>query len=431
MTSKKTQIHQWLGDNREQALEFLRKLVQIPSTQGKEAKVQDIVAAKLQELGLEVDRWELDGEELKKHPYFFSSREEFSGSPNVVGVWKGTGKGRSIVLNGHVDVVPAGDILQWDDHPYSGEIMDGKMYGRGVTDMKGGNVSLLLAIEVLKELGIRLKGDVLFHSVVEEESGGAGTLAAALKGYTADAAIIPEPTNMKIFPKQQGSKWFRLIIKGRTAHGGMRYRGVSAIEKALTVVQHVEELEKERNNRIDDPLFDNIPIPIPINIGRIEGGEWPSSVADVVKLEGRIGIAPNERIEDAQQELEQWLKEMERKDPWFQEHPIELEWFGARWLPGSIDLEHPLMNVLTDRFTEVIGEEPVIEASPWGTDGGLLTQVGNTPSIVFGPGLTDYAHYPNEHIEIDKIFQVAEIIALTIMDWCGVEEEANGISNEK
>ncbi|MGO4888414.1 peptidase [Anaerobacillus sp. MEB173] len=419
MSTTKKIVREWLSGNREGGIAFLKQLVQVPSTQGNEAKVQQIVAEKLFRLGLNVDIWELDGEQLKKHPYFFSSRETFEGSPNVVGVLKGSGGGRSIVLNGHVDVVPEGDVRQWNHDPYSGEVIDGKMFGRGVTDMKGGNVSLLLAIEALQSLNIKLKGDVIFHSVVEEESGGAGTLAAILRGYTADAAIIPEPTNLKIFPKQQGSKWFRLNVKGRAAHGGTRYHGVSAIEKSIVVLNQIEKLEKIRNERIDDPLYSQIPIPIPINIGKIEGGDWPSSVADVVKLEGRIGIAPNERIEDAQNELEKWVERLADIDPWFKESPVELEWFGARWLPGAIELDHPLMDALSKNYEDVCDKKPIVEASPWGTDGGLLTQVGSTPSIVFGPGVTNLAHFPNEYIHLDSIFQAAEIIALTLIDWCG------------
>lgn len=418
----KERIHSCLEKNRESAVTLLQQLVQIPSTQGNEKNVQALVAKKLNEMGLDVDVWELDGEKLTKHPYFFSNRKTFKGSENVVGVLKGSGSGPSIVLNGHVDVVPAGDETQWDHNPYSGKIIDGKVYGRGTTDMKGGNLALMLAIEAIQALGIKLKGDVILQSVVEEESGGAGTLDAILRGYKADAAIIPEPTNMKIFPKQQGSKWFRVHVKGRAAHGGMRYHGVSAIEKSMVVLKHIENLEQIRNKRIDDPLYDNVPIPVPINIGRIEGGGWPSSVCDLVILEGRIGIAPDELIEDVQAELETWLQNLASIDSWFKDSPVELEWYGARWLPGSIDENHRLMNILSSSYEDVLKTEPIIEASPWGTDGGLLSQVGDTPAIIFGPGVSNLAHFPNEYIEIDKIFEAAEIIALTVIEWCGLEE---------
>ncbi|TGV00065.1 peptidase, partial [Mesorhizobium sp. M00.F.Ca.ET.186.01.1.1] len=266
---------------------------------------------------------------------------------------------------------------------------------------------------VLQKLGVSLKGDVIFQSVVEEESGGAGTLATILRGYKADAALIPEPTNMKIFPKQQGSMWFRLTVKGRSAHGGTRYEGVSAIEKSMLVVQAIGRLEKERNDRLDDPLYAKLPIPIPINIGVIEGGKWPSSVADLVKLEGRMGVAPGEQMEDAKAEMEAALQRLAEVDPWFAEQPVELEWYGARWVPGDVAQDHPLMDILQDKVAAVTGERAIVEASPWGTDGGLLTALADTPAIVVGPGVTQVAHYRDEYIVLDDVFSCAEIFALT------------------
>lgn len=419
----KVEIKKWLDDNKERGIQLLKEFVQACSTQGNEKNVQELVANELTRMGLEVDMWELEGKELIQNPYFASSRHEFVGSPNVVGVLKGSGNGRSIILNGHVDVVPEGDLDKWEADPYSGKIIDGKMFGRGTTDMKGGNVALLLAIQAIQALNLQLKGDVIFQSVVEEESGGAGTLAAILRGYKADAAIIPEPTNLKIFPKQQGSMWFRIHVKGQSAHGGTRYEGVSAIEKSMLVVSHILELEKVRNGRVTDPLYEKIPIPFPINIGKISGGDWPSSVADLVQIEGRMGVSPEETMDEAKLEMQKWLEGLKEIDSWFEEHPPTLEWFGARWLPGSINIEHELMRTLVSKYKVVLKDEPVIEASPWGTDGGLLTNVGDTPSIVFGPGVTEMAHFSNEYIELDKIFITAEIIALTLIEWCGINDQ--------
>ncbi|ERN53721.1 peptidase [Alkalihalophilus marmarensis] len=415
-------IKQSIDSKKNEIIHLLRVFVQAESTQGNERGAQSLVIETLQQMGLEVDVWEPDAKEITSHRYFASSRTEFRGSPNVVGVLKGTGGGRSIILNGHIDVVPAGDVTQWRDHPYSGVVKDGKMYGRGVTDMKGGNVALLLAIQAIQEANIALKGDVIFQSVIEEESGGTGTLAALLRGYKADAAIIPEPTNMKFFPKQQGSMWFKLHVKGLSAHGGTRYEGVSAIEKSMTVINHIKELEKIRNDSITDPLYQTIPIPIPINIGKIHGGDWPSSVPDLVTVEGRFGVSPEETIEEAKEEMKQWIRRLAEKDPWFEEFPVTLEWFGARWLPGSLDPNHSFMQLLGDKYKEVIGAPPVIEASPWGTDGGLLTEIGSIPTVVFGPGVTEKAHFPNEYIELEKVFSCAEVIAHTIIDWCGDEK---------
>ncbi|MBO8163289.1 MAG: peptidase [Brevibacillus sp.] len=416
-------IHRQLAEERDAAIALLADWVREPSVQGAERSIQEQIAERLAAMGLEVDLWIMEGDELLNHPYFVSPRTTFAESPNVVGVWKGTGGGRSLILNGHVDVVPAGDEQQWTDAPFSGRVLDGKLYGRGATDMKGGNLASLLAIQTLQALGVRLKGDVIYESVVEEESGGAGTLATILRGYRADAALVPEPTNMKIFPKQQGSMWFRLWVKGRSAHGGTRYEGVSAIEKSMRVLDAIRRLEQERNDRIDDPLYAKLPIPIPINVGVIEGGKWPSSVADLVKMEGRMGVAPGEEMEQAKAEMEQALSKLAEEDEWFRDHPVELEWFGARWVPGAVEMDHPLMELLAETYRQVMGEPPVIEASPWGTDGGLLTKLADTPAIVFGPGVTQVAHYPNEYIELEAVFQCAEIIALTMLKWCGIAEE--------
>ncbi|TYR81181.1 peptidase [Priestia megaterium] len=422
MRHLKERIHEWLNEHQQEAVQLLQRFVQEASVQGEEKYVQAIVIEKLRQLRLEIDIWEPDMKELQKSEAFVSARTTFRDSPNVVGVLKGKGGGRSLILNGHVDVVPPGDLNHWKEDPYSGVVKNGNIYGRGSTDMKGGNVALLLAIQVIQELGINLKGDVIFQSVIEEESGGAGTLACVLKGYKADGAIIPEPTNMKIFPNQQGSMWFRMTVHGCSAHGGTRYEGVSAIEKAVTVIKQIQQLEKERNNRITDPLYSRIPIPVPINIGNIKGGTWPSSVADEVVMEGRIGVAPHEKMKSVRQELENWLCKLEEQDDWFKDHPVKIEWFGAHWLPGEIELDHPLLSSLSTCFEHVVQKPPTIEASPWGTDGGILSQVGDIPTVVFGPGVTEVAHFPNEYIPIQKMMEAAEIIALTVIDWCGIAE---------
>jgi len=419
-------IHEWIKQNRTVGVQLLQKLVQEASVQGNEKLSQAIVIEKCRELMLNIDIWEAGGDELLNHPSFVSPRKSFADSPNVVAVLKGCGGGKSIILNGHIDVVPEGDINAWTYDPFSGKVLNGRLFGRGASDMKGGNVSLLLALEAIIKSGIRLKGDVIFQSVIEEESGGAGTLATIIRGYHADGAIIPEPSNMKIFPLQQGSMWFRILTKGKSAHGGTRYNGVSAIEKLYVVLEALKELEQKRNNRITNPLYHNIPIPIPINVGKVYGGSWPSSVPDEVTIEGRMGVAPDESIEEAQSEMENWLMNLKTIDPWFEQQPLELEWFGARWLPGSIEIKHELLKTLEASYQSIKNCKPVIEASPWGTDAGLLTNIGNIPSIVFGPGTTEVAHYPDEYIELNRMFEAAEIIALTVIEWCGIESIERG-----
>ncbi|PGS50949.1 peptidase [Bacillus sp. AFS041924] len=434
MSHYKKVIQDYISEHKDKTIELLRQLVMENSVSGNESKAQAIVLEKLRELELDLDVWEPDLKEMKEHPYFISTRDSFAGSPNIVATLKGTSGGRSMILNGHIDVVPEGNIQQWTYPPYSATIVDNKLYGRGATDMKGGNVALILAVEAIKRSGITLKGNVYFQSVIEEESGGAGTLATILRGYSADGVIIPEPTNMKFFIKQQGSMWFRLKVKGKVAHGGTRYEGVSAIEKSMLIVQQIQKLEQLRNERIADPLYDGVPIPIPINIGTIHGGTWPSSVSDLVTLEGRFGVAPNEKLEDAREEFENWIYNIKNLDDWFVENPVEVEWFGARWVPGSVEADSELVQTLQQNYRETMNQSPIVEAAPWGTDGGLFTQILNIPMIVFGPGETKVAHYPDEFIDLDQLFLTAEIIACTLIDWCGVEdqhESEGAYENEK
>ncbi|MEH6942122.1 peptidase [Bacillus sp. JJ722] len=425
--TKKEIIKTWIQNHEQEAITLLKKLVQQPSVRGNEGKAQAIVVEKCRELGLEIDLWEIDEDpNVKKHPSFHCDRTDFSGNPNLVAILKGKGGGKSIILNGHIDVVPEGNTDDWDAHPYSGYEENGRIYGRGTTDMKGGNVALLVAIEALIKNNIPLKGDVIFESVIEEESGGAGTLATVLRGYTADGAIIPEPTGMKLFPHQQGSLWFRLNIKGKSAHGGTRYEGVSSLDLTYSVIESVKQLEKKRNEAIrQEPLYRNIPIPIPINIGVCKSGNWPSSVPDLTVLEGRFGVSPYESVEDAIHEFDCMIAELNATDGWFQQKPIVLEWFGARWLPGKIANDHELLQCVSNNYTLIEQNEPIIEASPWGTDGGILSTIGQTPVIVFGPGTTNKAHDSNEYIEIHAIMKSAEIIALTLIDWCELYEEIN------
>lgn len=411
-----------IKERKQEYINFFQQIVKEPTTTGHEKRAQTLMAERLKKNGLDVDVWEPDYNELIKSNFFNPRRENYKGSPNVVGIWKGTSKnGRSLILNGHIDVVPAGDESKWTHHPYSGEVIDGKLYGRGTTDMKGGNISALIALETVIGLGIKLKGDVIYESVIEEETGGAGTLAAIQRGYTADVAIIPEPSEMRIFPKQQGSLWFKITVTGESAHGGTRYEGVSALEKGWVVFNEIMKLEEKRNEPLRrDPLYKDNPIPIPINIGQFNGGYFPSAVAEEATIQGRYGVAPGETIEEAKQEFERMLDNLKTIDPWFTKRPAIVEWGGIHLPPGGCDLDHPMLKILKEKFVEVENKEPILAGSTWGTDGGLLTQAGGIPSIVFGPGTTSMAHFTDEYIELDNLFKTAEILALSIIDWCEI-----------
>ncbi|WP_413381063.1 peptidase [Alkalihalobacillus sp. 1P02AB] len=417
----KKRVERLIEQYKEEYFQHLCQLINFESTFGQEFEAQMYLKKIVEDLQMEIDIFEPDLDELKEHSAYLSARQTFNGSPNLVGIWKGTGGGRSLLLNGHIDVVPAGDLKQWSQPPFISVNNGHSISGRGATDMKGGTISLLFALKVVQEMKVKLKGDVLFQSVVDEECGGAGTLAAILRGYQADAAVIPEPTKLKVFPLQQGSMWFRIKVIGRAAHGGTRYEGVSAIDKAFAVIEQLKKLETLRNERINHPLYQNIPIPIPINVGKINGGDWPSSVPDEVTIEGRYGVSFDETMEEAKEEFEHMLSSAMFMDSWFKDHPVSIEWFGARWMPGSITLEDPFLEQFKRSIKKVSGKSARLEAAPWGTDAGLLSQIGGIPTVVYGPGITELAHHPDEAIELEAIIEASKVFIDLILTWCEVE----------
>src|SRR5690625_2778527 len=206
-----------IDENREQAVEFLRDMVRIPSVTGDEGPIQKFMHDYLEGIGLDVDMWETDWEELKKHPGYRPVARGYEGRPNIVATLKGTGGGRSLLLNGHTDVIPVGDGEGWSDDPWSANIRDGRIYGRGSCDMKSGVASHVLAVQYLKELGLTPKGDVMINIVIDEEVSGHGTLDTVARGYKADAGISGETSDLAVQPACIGRSWFEIEIQGKQA----------------------------------------------------------------------------------------------------------------------------------------------------------------------------------------------------------------------
>ncbi len=415
------QVLQKIETMEKELVSYAKQLVSYPSMSGQELEAQQYVKKVLEEdLNFtEIDFWEPDINELKGHEAFITKREDFKGSPNVVGTLKGEGGGRSLILNSHIDIVPEGSHKDWSCQPFQGEVIGDNIYGRGISDMKGTKASFFIVLKALQELGIKLKGDVIIQSVIEEETGSAGTLACALRGYKADAAIIPEPSGFKICPAQQGSTWFRVNIFGKAAHGGKRYQGISAIEKAATVVDSIAELEKYRNKKFANPLYEGNPIPFTINVGTIEGGDWPSSVPEVVSIEGRMGIPPAEDIKDGWKMFEEWIDLTAETDSWMKDHKPTVEWFGAFWGSAQIDPDHPIVEKAKNAYTKISGKEPIIEGTPWATDGRILIDFADTPALIFGPGTT--AHCVDEYLPVKDLLDYTKMLACLVLDWCEFE----------
>jgi acetylornithine deacetylase len=403
-------------------LQFLRELIAIPSHGGEETAAQRRVASELGGLGFKVDEWEIDLKSLSGHPSFSMSIER-ERALGVVGVWEGDGGDRSLILNGHVDTVAPGDEENWLHPPLEGVISGGAIYGRGACDMKGGLSCAIYAARAIKDSGARLRGRLTLESVIGEEDGGAGTLAAVLRGYTADAAVVMEPSEAKIAPAHAGALSFSVNVPGRSAHACVREEGVSAIEKFMLLHEALRALEEKRNSGLGASLYSRYKIPYAINIGTVRGGTWPGSVAESLTFEGRIGVKVGERGEEARRSLEEAVLRACRSDHWLREHPATVEWSGYQFDPASIPLDEPVIGTVRGAFRDATGREAELEGMTYASDMRHLVNTGGTPTVIFGPGDVRDAHAPDEHVSVDELVAVARTLILTILRTCGHEED--------
>ena len=415
----KNKINKAINDNKDEIIAFVQELVRTPSLANHESGVQQIIHNKLNSIGLSSKIIPVIFSELENHPAFNDDGFSPDSRINVTAVWKGKNNAKSLILNGHVDVVPIGPEKLWDDDPFSGNIIDGKIYGRGSCDMKAGLSSGLFAISILKYLGFAPDGDIIFQSVVGEESGGCGTLTNIVKGYNADAAIILEPTSLKLSPIQSGALTFRLKVSGKATHASMRWDGISAIEKYSLIHQSIINFEKERHDSFDVEYYQSKDRVAPINIGTIEGGQWHSTVPESIIAEGRLGVFPGESNAKARQCFEDHINKFAQSDNWLKDHPPVIEWFEGQFESGQTSLDHPLIKELGKTYTNVSNQDAIIEGVTYGSDLRLFTNHANIPSVLFGPGDVRLAHAANENIPISEILISTEVIANMIVNWCG------------
>ena len=423
MTDIKNQIDSAVDAAWEEIVSFIQTSVQSPSLANNEGPVQELVQNKFDSLGLITRRIPVIFDAIKDHPAFCDDGFSPNTRVNVIGQWNNDGGGKSLILNGHVDVVPTGPEELWHESPWSGSIKNGKIYGRGSTDMKGGLSAAIFAVQILQKIGFKPNGNVMVQSVVGEESGGCGTLTNIVKEYSADAAVILEPTSLKISPIQSGALTFRLTIPGRATHAAMRWDGVSAIEKFNLIHQSILEFEKERHQSFDIKYYESKDRVAPINIGTIKGGEWHSTVPETVVAEGRLGVFPGESAQAARDTFETHLKTISETDDWLKENLPIVEWFEGQFESGKTDINHPLIQSLSDCYHQTTGDAPIIEGVTYGSDLRLFTNHAHIPAVLFGPGDVRLAHAANEYVEIDEVITTVKIIANMIVAWCGSSHE--------
>jgi acetylornithine deacetylase len=412
-------IHDAVVGLRTEMTAALQALVRIPSQTGAEGAAQEAMARLMREQGLEVDVWEPDAAALAPYAEFITLDAGFTGRPNVVGVRRGAGSGRSLILNGHIDTVEVGDPEAWTTPPLQGTAAGGRLYGRGACDMKGGLIANLFALVALERARYVPAGDVILESTISEEDGGSGALAAVLRGYVADAALISEPTDLAIVPAHGGSLMFRLRVPGLSAHGATRDEGVSALENFAALHHGLLAFEARRNREIAHPLYAGMRNKVPINIGTLRGGSWPSSVPEWAVAEGRAGLVPGEDLQTFKAQFAAEVQSLAAADPWLREHPPLIEWLPGQFAPSEIPLDAPLLTTLAAAVEIGTGAPPRIEAVPYGADMRHFVLAGGMPCVMFGAGSARVAHAPDEFIPLAELERAVETVAIFIADWCG------------
>ena len=388
------------------------ELVRVKSITGDEGAVQDLVASRLADVGCAVERIEVDPAVARADPDWPGDEMPRDRLPIVLGRLGRPG-GRRIVLVGHVDVVPEGDLATWTHDPWAAERVGDRVYGRGACDMKGGVAAILAAVRALVASGAaaELAGELVVALVPGEEDGGQGTLAAIRAGVTGDLAIITEPSGLDIVVAHAGAITFRLTVPGRAAHASQRREGVSALDNLFTVVRALEADEFERNEAETDPLMTVLGLPYPTIVGIVSGGEWASTVLDRVVADGRYGVKLGQTPADAAADLRRAIDAANAADPFLRERPASVEIRGGQFGSGRVPSDHPLPVGLAQAVEAVTGRTPALLGEPYGADMRLFIDEGSTPCVIFGPGDVKLAHSADEHVPLDEVEACARVLA--------------------
>jgi acetylornithine deacetylase len=398
---------------------LLKKLIETPTVLGHEAAGQNVMRAAFKDLGLDPLDVPMDAEALRAHPAASPFGWDVSGKTNVVATWPAGGEGgRSLILNGHVDVVSPEPVSDWSTPPFKSVREGDWMYGRGAADMKCGLAAIVGTVRGLRRLGLAPLAPVHLQSVVEEECTGNGALACLLAGYSADAAVITEPFGAAVTTSQVGVLWFRVRIRGVPAHAADMNAGVNAIEKSLEITRALRRLEAELNREPPAP-YDRFDHPINLNVGVIRGGDWPSTVPGECVTSYRIALYPGMRVRDLQDRIEAVVAEAAVEDAAIFAHPPEVHYEGFACEGYELAEDSPLVATLAGAFARHRGEPPACVATTGTTDARIFGLYGGIPTVCFGP-FAEHAHGANERAYLPSVVQTAQTLGLFIRDWCGL-----------
>lgn len=399
----------------------LQKLVRMPSVVGHEAKAQQYMKDLYRSLGLEVIPFQPDIEKVRSHPAFIDTEMPYENRPNIIGTLPGERNSPSIILNGHIDVVSPEPVSAWSHDPWGAEIEGEKMYGRGTGDMKAGLLANFFALKGILKAGFKPRGKVMLQSVIDEEAGGAGgTLACLMEGHTADGMVCTEPHNLNLTIAHAGVNYFRIKVEGKSSHAGLAHLGVNAIGKMYPIYHALIELDEKRGREVHFPLFEKgSGRSCHINIGTMKAGDWPSNVAGSAEIECRIGFVPGEKMDDIKRMIENTVGEVARRDPWLREHSPQVEWFGWKADPWYQDPDHPFVQNFKKAAEGVLGHEVEYIGRAGGIDS-RFSQYFDMAAACTGPRANNI-HGIDEYVEIPSVIQVTQILAMTVLRWCGYE----------
>jgi acetylornithine deacetylase len=404
---------------------FAERLIEFPTVDGGEAEAAAWTRERLDALGFETYEWLADAEELAQHSSFPDDPDliETEDRPSVAGVLEfgDPEAGPTLVLNGHLDVVPA-DEDAWSSDPFTptwGETDDGEetLTARGAVDMKSPVAACVFAALDAAERADEadLNGRLVVEAVAGEEEGGIGAAAAALSNpypFDRDAAIVAEPTELTPITAAEGTVMKRLEIQGRAAHAASRWRGEDVLPHFERIRAAFKDLEAERSESVTHPLYEEYPVPWPIVIGKVEAGNWASSVPSSLTAEMRFGVAPGETVDEVEEQYEEALQAVVDANDWLSEHPPSFERFSIQFESAEVDADEPIVRTLREAMLDTGLPDTDPRGATYGADSRHYVAAG-IPTVLFGPGSIEQAHFPDETIEWADVEQARETLAET------------------
>ncbi len=402
-----------------------RDLVRFASTRGNEHALQDHVFRSYRARGLAMERFEMDRAAIEAHPGGSRFSDTHSTGPIVVGIHRPRDeRGRSLILQAHVDVVPPGPADMWAHPPFDPVIEGDWLYGRGGADMKAGHAANLFALDALRAIGLQPGATVTMQSVVEEESTGNGALMTHLRGYRADAVLIPEPQAETLVRANIGVVWFTVEVRGRPTHVREMGAGGNAIDAAYRLVGALRELEAAWNARKGEHrYFEDEPHPINLNIGKIEGGDWASSVPAWCRLDCRISIYPGTPAAKAAREIEHAIAAFASRDALLASNPPRVVFNGFFAEGYVLEPGSEAEAVLGRAHAAAIGKPLRAETTLAYLDTRVYALYDRVPALCYGP-ISENIHGFDERVSLTSLRRVTTAMTLFVAEWCGVEPAA-------